>query len=54
MVRYVLKQNKNEDSKVYGKWFAYPVIEETLNLDDRKPPYERNPDFTSCSANIIF
>ena len=33
MVRYVLKQNKNEDSKVYSKWFAYPVIEETLNLD---------------------
>ena len=33
MIRYVLKQNKNEDSKVYGKWFAYPVIEETLNLD---------------------
>ena len=33
MVRYVLKQNKNEDSKVYGKWFAYPMIEETLNLD---------------------
>ena len=34
MVRYVLKQNKNEDSKVHGKWFAYPVIEETLSLDD--------------------
>ena len=34
MVRYVLKQNKNEDSKVYSKWFAYPVIEETLSLDD--------------------
>ena len=33
MIRYVLKQNNNEDSKVYGKWFAYPVIEETLNLD---------------------
>ena len=33
MVRYVLKQNKNEDSKVYGKWFAYPVIEETVDLD---------------------
>ena len=33
MIRYVLKQNKNEDSKVYGMWFAYPVIEETLNLD---------------------
>ena len=34
MIRYVLKQNKNEDSKVFGKWFAYPVIEETLNLDN--------------------
>ena len=33
MVRYVLKQNKNEESKVFGKWFAYPLIEETLNLD---------------------
>ena len=33
MIRYVLKQNNNEDSRVYGKWFAYPVIEETLNLD---------------------
>ena len=30
---YVLKQNNNEDSRVYGKFFAYPVIEETLNLD---------------------
>ena len=34
MIKYVTKQNKNEDSKVYGKWFAYPVIEETLDLDD--------------------
>ena len=34
MVKYNLKQNKNEDSKVYGKWFAYPLIEETLDLDD--------------------
>lgn len=33
MIRYVLKQNNNEDSRVYGKFFAYPVIEETLNLD---------------------
>ena len=33
MVRYVLKQNRNEDSKVFGKWFAYPVIEETVDLD---------------------
>ena len=33
MVRYVLKQNNNSDSKVFGKWFAYPVIEETVDLD---------------------
>lgn len=33
MIRYVLKQNKNEDSNIFGKWFAYPVIEETLNID---------------------
>jgi len=33
MVRYILKQNKNSLSPIYGKWFAYPVIEETINLD---------------------
>ena len=33
MIRYVLKQNKNEDANIFGKWFAYPVIEETLNID---------------------
>ena len=33
MIRYVLKQNKNEDAAIFGKWFAYPVIEETLNID---------------------
>lgn len=33
MVLYLLKQNKNTESPIFGKWFAYPVIEETLNLD---------------------
>jgi predicted histone-like DNA-binding protein len=33
MIRYVLKQCKNQLAKIYGKWFAYPVIEETVNLD---------------------
>ena len=28
---YILKQNKNEDSKIYGKWFAYMKSVETLN-----------------------
>ncbi len=34
MILYVLKQNKNSKSAAYGKFFAYPVIEETINLDD--------------------
>ena len=33
MILYVLKQNKNTLSKAYGKFFAYPVIEETVNLE---------------------
>ena len=33
MILYVLRQNKNEESKAYNKWFAYPLIEETVNLD---------------------
>ena len=33
MIRYVLKQCRNTASRVYGMWFAYPVIEETLNLE---------------------
>ena len=28
---YELKQNKNGDSKVYGKWFAYGKTIETMN-----------------------
>lgn len=33
MILYVLKQNKNTSSRAYGKYFAYPVIEETIDLD---------------------
>lgn len=33
MVRYILKQVKGELSRMYGKWYAYPVIEETVTLD---------------------
>ena len=33
MILYVLKQNKNRKSPAFGKWFAYPVIEETVTLD---------------------
>ena len=33
MILYVLKQNKNSKSAAFGKWFAFPVIEETIDLD---------------------
>ena len=33
MIRYVLKQNNNSQSKGYGKYYAYPVIEETIDLN---------------------
>ena len=34
MIRYILKQCKNARQAIYGKLFAYPVIEETINEDD--------------------
>lgn len=33
MILYILKQNNNEDSPAFGKWYAYPVIEECIDLD---------------------
>lgn len=31
MIRYILKQCKNAKQAIYGKLFAYPVIEETID-----------------------
>ena len=33
MIKYVLKQNQNSMSSANGKYFAFPVIEETVTLD---------------------
>ena len=33
MIKYVLKQNKNSESNAYGKYYPYPVIEETMDLE---------------------
>ncbi len=33
MILYVLRQNKIKDSSANGKFFAFPVIEETVTLD---------------------
>lgn len=66
MVRYVLKQNNNEDSKVFGKYFAYPVIEETIDLDglaehmsNHNSPYSKGvikgllTDMISCIKELM-
>ena len=32
MIKYILKKNKNTGSSAFGRWYAYPVIDQTLNL----------------------
>ena len=32
MIRYLLRQNMNEMSSAFGKYYAYPVVEETMDL----------------------
>ena len=32
MIRYLLRQNTNEMSSAFGKYYAYPVVEETMDL----------------------
>ena len=32
MIKYNVRQNKNESSMAYKKWYAYPVVEETVDL----------------------
>lgn len=34
MIKYKLKQEKNTKSEFVGNYYAYPVIEETMNLED--------------------
>ena len=66
MILYVLKQNQNSQSKAYGKWFAYPVIEETINLDglaehmsNHNTPYSKGAikgmltDMCSCIKELL-
>ncbi len=33
MIKYLVKQNNVKNSPINGQWFAYPVIEETIELD---------------------
>ena len=34
MIKYVLKQNQNNTTSAYKKYYAHPVIESTMNLND--------------------
>ena len=66
MIRYITKQNNNLESPAYGKWYAYPVIEETLNLDElaehmsnHNSPYSKGvikgllTDMVSCIKELL-
>ena len=66
MILYVLKQNKNEKSSAYGKFFAYPDIEETIDLDalaehmsNHNTPYSKGAikgmltDMVSCIKELL-
>ena len=32
MIKFILKQNNNKSLSSNGKWYAFPVVEQTLNL----------------------
>ncbi len=66
MILYLLKQNKNSKSAAYGKFFAFPVIEETVTLDglaehmsSHNTPYSRGAikgmltDMVSCIKELL-
>lgn len=66
MILYVLKQNKNTASKTYGQYYAYPVIEETINLEalaghmaNHNTPYSKGAikgmltDMVSCIKELL-
>ena len=66
MILYVLKQNTNKESKAYNKFFAYPVIEETIDLSglaehmsNHNTPYSKGAimgmltDMVSCIKELL-
>ena len=49
MIKYVLKQNKNKKSLAFGKWYAFPVVEETMDLAElAKHMEEHTTGFTEA------
>ena len=49
MIKYVLKENKNKKSLAFGKWYAFPVADETIDLSDlAKHMEEHNTGFSEA------
>ena len=49
MIKYVVRQNNNEKSEANGLWYAYPVVEETMDLGDlAKHMEEHNTGFSEA------
>ena len=66
MILYILRKNTNPKSAAFGKHFAYPVIEETIELDglaehmsNHNTPYSKGAikgmltDMVSCIKELL-
>ena len=66
MIRYIVRQNSNTKSETYGKYYAYPVIEETIDLDglaahmaEHNTPFSKGAikgiltDMVTCIKHIL-
>ena len=54
MIRYILKQNQSEGTSTFGKWYAYPVVEETMTLADlAKHMEEHNSGFSEAMCTGV-
>lgn len=49
MIKYIVKKNNNESSPCYGKYYAFPVVEETMDLEAlAKHMEEHNSGFSGA------
>ena len=66
MILYVLRKNTNMKSVAYGKYYAFPVIEETIELDglaehmaNHNTPYSKGAikgvltDMVNCIKELL-
>ena len=66
MILYVLRKNNNQQSPSFGKYFAFPVIEETIDLDglaghmaNHNTPYSKGAitgvltDMVNCIKELL-